>query len=42
MISAYYRRLTSDDESVRLEAAKAWSIWEASALKLLPDQNADR
>jgi proline iminopeptidase len=21
-----------------LEAAKAWSIWEASALKLLPDQ----
>ncbi|HEX5873103.1 MAG TPA: prolyl aminopeptidase [Pyrinomonadaceae bacterium] len=39
MINAYYRRLTSDDESVRLEAAKAWSIWEASALKLLPDKN---
>ncbi len=39
MISAYYRRLTSEDESVRLEAAKAWAIWEASALKLLPDQN---
>lgn len=38
MIRAYYRRLTSDDESVRLEAAQAWSIWEASALKLLPDQ----
>jgi proline iminopeptidase len=38
MIGAYYRRLTSDDESVRLEAAQAWSIWEASALKLLPDQ----
>lgn len=38
MINAYYRRLTSDDESVRLEAAQAWSIWEASALKLLPDQ----
>ena len=37
MIAAYYRRLTSDDESVRLEAAKAWSLWEASALKLLPD-----
>jgi proline iminopeptidase len=38
MIRAYYRRLTSDDESVRREAAYAWSIWEASALKLLPDQ----
>ena len=37
MINAYYRRLTSDDASVRLEAAKAWSLWEASALKLLPD-----
>jgi proline iminopeptidase len=39
MIRAYYRRLTSDDESVRLEAAKAWAKWEASALKLLPDQS---
>jgi proline iminopeptidase len=39
MINAYYRRLTSDDESVRLEAAKAWAVWEASALKLLPDKN---
>ena len=39
MIRAYYRRLTSEDESVRLEAAKAWAKWEASALKLLPDQS---
>lgn len=39
MIGAYYRRLTSDDETVRLEAAKAWALWEGSALKLLPDQN---
>ena len=38
MIRAYYERLTSDDEAVRREAAYAWSIWEASALKLLPDQ----
>ena len=37
MINAYYRRLTSDDEKVRLEAAKAWALWEGSALKLLPD-----
>ncbi|HKR13904.1 MAG TPA: prolyl aminopeptidase [Pyrinomonadaceae bacterium] len=38
MIRAYYRRLTSDDESVRLEAARVWSLWESSALKLIPDQ----
>ncbi|MFN2530690.1 MAG: prolyl aminopeptidase [Pyrinomonadaceae bacterium] len=38
MIEAYYGRLTSDELSVRLEAARAWSVWEASALKLLPDQ----
>lgn len=28
LIAAYHRRLTSDDEAVRLAAAKAWSIWE--------------
>jgi proline iminopeptidase len=39
MIRAYYRRLTSPDDAVRLEAARAWSIWEASALKLQPDQS---
>ena len=38
LIGAYYRRLTSDDESTRFEAAKAWATWEGSALKLLPDQ----
>ena len=38
MIRAYYDRLTSADEAVRREAAYAWSVWEASALKLLPDQ----
>ena len=38
MIRAYYRRLTSEDEAVRREAAYAWSVWEASALKLIPDQ----
>jgi proline iminopeptidase len=39
MIGAYYRRLTSTDESTRQQAARAWSIWESSALKLLPDQD---
>ena len=38
MVRAYYRRLTSDDAAVRLEAARAWSLWEACALKLIPDQ----
>jgi len=28
MMAAYHARLTSDDESVRLAAAQAWSIWE--------------
>jgi proline iminopeptidase len=37
MISAYYRRLTSDDLQVRVEAARAWSIWEGSTSKLLFD-----
>ncbi|MCA9708006.1 MAG: prolyl aminopeptidase [Myxococcales bacterium] len=30
LIKAYYARLTSDDPQVRLAAARAWSIWEAS------------
>ncbi len=28
MLSAYYRRLTGDDEIARMSAAKAWAIWE--------------
>ena len=38
LLNAYYRRLTSDDEATRLAAARAWSTWEASLLKLVPDQ----
>jgi proline iminopeptidase len=37
MIAAYYRRLTSDDCQVRSQAARAWSVWEASTSKLIPD-----
>lgn len=37
LVAAYYRRLTSDDSAIQLEAAKAWSIWEASTSKLIPD-----
>jgi len=39
IISAYHRRLTSEDESVRLEAAQAWSIWEASTSFMLQDED---
>jgi proline iminopeptidase len=39
LLTAYYQRLTSDDEAVRLEAARAWSIWEASTSKLIQDKN---
>ncbi|MGI8656656.1 MAG: prolyl aminopeptidase [Pyrinomonadaceae bacterium] len=37
MLAAYHRRLTGADEQVRLEAARAWSVWEGSTSKLLPD-----
>ncbi|MDQ3907776.1 MAG: prolyl aminopeptidase [Acidobacteriota bacterium] len=37
MLAAYYRRLTSDDEATRIEAARAWSVWEGSTSKLYPD-----
>jgi proline iminopeptidase len=37
LIGAYYKRLTSPDAAVRREAARAWSVWEASTSKLLPD-----
>ncbi|MDJ0737737.1 MAG: prolyl aminopeptidase [Nostocaceae cyanobacterium] len=39
MIAAYYKRLTSPDLKVRIEAARAWSIWEASTSRLLPDRD---
>ena len=37
-LSAYYKRLTSKNRDVRLEAAKAWSVWEGSTSKLLQDE----
>ncbi|MBX7175095.1 MAG: prolyl aminopeptidase [Pyrinomonadaceae bacterium] len=38
-ISAYYKRLTSEDENVRLSAARAWSVWEGSTSKLYPSED---
>ena len=37
LLTAYYRRLTSEDAQVRLAAAKIWSGWEGATSKLLPD-----
>jgi proline iminopeptidase len=39
LLTAYYQRLTSPDAQIRLEAARAWSIWEGSTSKLFPDLN---
>jgi proline iminopeptidase len=40
LVRAFYRRLISEDEQVRLEAARAWSVWEAATSKLYQDQKA--
>lgn len=39
-VSAYHRRLTSDDPVIRLQAAKAWSQWEAATSRLYYDPSA--
>ena len=38
LLSAFYRRLTGPDEGERLEAARAWSVWEGSTSKLYQDE----
>ncbi len=38
LMSAYYEILTGDDKHARYEAAKAWSIWEASTSKLIQNE----
>ena len=37
LISAYYKRLTSDDREIRRAAAREWTLWEMSTSKLMPD-----
>jgi proline iminopeptidase len=39
-INAYYKRLTHTDPNVRLDAAKAWSKWEAATSRLIVDPTA--
>ena len=38
LVNAYYRRLTSDDEFTRMQAAKAWSLWEGRTATLISSQ----
>jgi proline iminopeptidase len=37
LVAAYRRRLTGEDPAAALEAAKAWSRWEAETITLLRD-----
>ena len=37
LISAYYKRLTSDDVEIRRAAAKEWTRWEMATSRLFPD-----
>ena len=38
LLAAYHQRLLSADETVRLNAARAWSIWEGATSSLWPNQ----
>lgn len=38
MMGAYQKRLTGSDKHAQLEAAKAWSQWEGSTIKLIPNE----
>ena len=38
LVKAYYKLLTSKNSSLRINAAKAWSKWEASTSKLSQDK----
>ena len=37
LAAAYQKRLTSEDQAVRLAAARVWSMWEGVTVTLLPD-----
>jgi proline iminopeptidase len=39
LMAAYQKRLFSENEQVRLSAARAWSVWEGSTSKLFPDRD---
>jgi proline iminopeptidase len=39
LMQAYHRYLTGDDETKKLECAKAWSQWEGATICLLPSSD---
>jgi proline iminopeptidase len=39
LVQAYFRRLTSDDVTIRREAARAWSQWEGRTSYLLQNES---
>jgi proline iminopeptidase len=39
LMRAYHARLTSSDRAVQLQAARAWSLWEATTSTLLPSES---
>ena len=40
LVSAYYKRLTDENYETRLQAAKAWSQWEAATSRLIVSETA--
>lgn len=39
LMSAYHRRLTGENEELRLECARRWSAWEMATSRLLVDRD---
>ena len=39
LMQAYYEILTGNNHSKKIEAAKAWSTWEGSTVRLMQDEN---
>ncbi len=37
LLAAYHQRLTSGDPALEAASARAWSVWEGSTSKLIPD-----
>ena len=37
LVAAFHKRVTSDDEAVKLKAAQAWASWEMTTSRLLID-----
>lgn len=40
LVGAYHKRLTGNDEAEKIRCAQAWSKWEATTMKLHPEESA--